>query len=1146
MKNKFLPLVVALTASVTAGAGFVTPDAALAREEIVADWAADIPAMLAAGDHLQGQVVAGVVSSGRGHEGNEILKEGEEVMDISEAGTDLFGEQIPDDGEVHVLYVQRDDMTTEELLYALAKDDRVVFAEPNYIYDTSDTENTGTSDVDFLIDEDAASLTFADDTDPSNTYVPTIRIEGIDDLTPHQWSSSDNSSWVIEGNTQNSMHVPGFGATGSNMDGDPVVVAVLDDAIDFTHPDLAPVAYTFTPEQQQLLGCDVHGFNDTSESTDGKLVYWDTSTHGTHCAGIIGAAWDGHGISGVASNVRLVSVQTLTNNGYTSLVNALRGLDFIDRANELGCNISVTSNSWSLMQGSRALNAAILNLGEKWGTVSVFASGNQDKDLEYIGDTANTLFDNPYVIVVGALDPEDKRAPYRNFGKNFVDLGAPGSGILSTVCVNDKVSRYFADAVRSTNKFYEGFEEENVSVSVKQTNEQHDIFHTTGIVTDASYFAGNHSLKLPLDTDKAERGIKGQYVYHAELDLGEISGIGAKPGDLVGFTIGANGWFDIGGFSYKDPATGNEEIFIKSSRGGTYSGGWTNAFAELPEEMNISDARIFIDLISQQPMDAVYFDSVGVGTEKVPYDFKDGTSMACPAVSGAVAVIKAANPGINGDELASLVRSKVRKNDSFAEISKTGGVLDFAATGSDMAENVIPDPAKNEKEMSAGSRNVYEEELPIAKSTGEPYIIDAGGDFETNGPLIGLDDKLYYLPDISYVEDNSSFKKMFRFDTKTFTWETLPELPEYLTFVSGVMFEGRIIIKGTTMDILPDGSPALAYEPQEKVYIYDPGAGIWTAGSSEGVGQMDTMSNNNGQLILVGGGGFTEDPVTREDVDEPATVRTYDPSSGAGDVLARLHKAMYRPCVACSNGVIYVFDVVDYTFERVRNGKSELLTNALPKYLNSGAKGAMGKYPHPTEKYGVILPVNEGAMLVGPLAEDGSGDTYLLKEGSDSFEIYEKRMSEHKVSFPAAASYRGYVYAIGTSPLEPGQMFFRRTAMAVPEYAGDVTEDPDDKDDGNKPEDDKPDGDKTDEDKTDGDKTDGDDKNRNGKNTDAGDRSKAGAEYDTPVKKMVVSRSSKAAKTGDRLDFPVWVCVAATGIAGLAAAIVLLRRRHRR
>ena len=348
------------------------------------------------------------------------------------------------------------------------------------------------------------------------------------------------------------------------------------------------------------------------------------------------------------------------------------------------------------------------------------------------------------------------------------------------------------------------------------------------------------------------------------------------------------------------------------------------------------------------------------------------------------------------------------------------------------------------------------------------------------------------------------------------------------------MYDGRIIVKGTTMDILPDGSPALAKEPQEKVYVYDPGAGIWTSGSSEGVKQMDTISNNDGQLILVGGGGFTEDPVTREDVDEPATVRTYDLSSGAGDVLASLHKEMYRPGVACSNGVIYVFDTVDYSFERVRNGKSELLKDALPRYLNSGVKGAVGRYPHPTEKYGVILPVNEGVLLVGPLAEDGSGDTYLLKEGNDSFEIYEKRMSDHKVSFPAAASYRGYVYAIGTSPLEQGQMFFRRTAMAVPEYAGDVTEDPDDKDDGNKPDGDKPDGDKPD-----------GDKNRNEKNTDAGDRAKTGSEYEPPVKKMVVARVSKAAKTGDSADLTVWVCVEAASAAGIAAAVVLFRRRQR-
>ena len=100
-------------------------------------------------------------------------------------------------------------------------------------------------------------------------------------------------------------------------------------------------------------------------------------------------------------------------------------------------------------------------------------------------------------------------------------------------------------------------------------------------------------------------------------------------------------------------------------------------------------------------------------------------------------------------------------------------------------------------------------------------------------------------------------------------------------------------------------------------------------------------------------------------------------------------------------------------------------------------------------------------------------------------------------------------------------------------------EDPDDKDDG-----DKPDGDKSDGDKPDGDKSDSG-KNGNEKNSEAGDRSKTGAEYDPPVKKMVVSRVSKAAKTGDSADFPVWVCVAAASIAGLGVTIVLLRRKHR-
>lgn len=158
-----------------------------------------------------------------------------------------------------------------------------------------------------------------------------------------------------------SINVPNFGATevGANMD-EEVVVALLDGPVDFDNPDLADRAYTFSPELQAQLVCDVHGFNASAESTDGKIVHhldFHGDSHGTHCAGIIGATWDGHGVSGVASNARIVSVQMMgtlndEENGRTLLTNGIRAFDFVKRANEAGVGIKVTSSSWGFYQVS--------------------------------------------------------------------------------------------------------------------------------------------------------------------------------------------------------------------------------------------------------------------------------------------------------------------------------------------------------------------------------------------------------------------------------------------------------------------------------------------------------------------------------------------------------------------------------------------------------------------------------------------------------------------------------------------------------------------------------------------------------------------------------------------------------------------------
>ena len=90
---------------------------------------------------------------------------------------------------------------------------------------------------------------------------------------------------------------------------------------------------------------------------------------------------------------------------------------------------------------------------------------------------------------------------------------------------------------------------------------------------------------------------------------------------------------------------------------------------------------IDLKLETNEDYDTFCFDTVGLGTQMVPYGYKSGTSMACPFVTGAAAVLSA-QTDLEGAELASLVRSKVRIPEAGPLDVETGGVFDFAVEGS--------------------------------------------------------------------------------------------------------------------------------------------------------------------------------------------------------------------------------------------------------------------------------------------------------------------------------------------------------------------------------------------------------------------------------------------------------------------------------
>jgi len=161
----------------------------------------------------------------------------------------------------------------------------------------------------------------------------------------------------------------------------------------------------------------------------------------------------------------------------------------------------------------------------------------------------------------------------------------------------------------------------------------------------------------------------------------------------------------------------------------------------------------------------------------------------------------------------------------------------------------------------------------------------------------------------------------------------------------------------------------------------------------------------------------------------PATVRPYDPDKGAGAPVCKLEEGLVCPAVAVKDGVICTYYPYTGIVERVRDGKSELLENAFSDFIPDIAPNEL-EYSWLPKRKGVLLPVNGGFLLLGPAARDGSGDSFLLRDEETVFTPYEKRMSDSKVFYPAAASYEGKIYVIGSTLFESSRRFFRATTSA--------------------------------------------------------------------------------------------------------------------
>jgi subtilisin family serine protease len=255
-----------------------------------------------------------------------------------------------------------------------------------------------------------------------------------------------------QGNQWNLINVGQFGGTpGADIDAtnawdiqtsaSNVIVAVVDTGIRYTHEDLAPNLWHNPQENTDGYTNDLYGIN-LVDNGRGNGDPWDDYGHGSHVAGIIGAAGNnGVGIAGICWNVQLMALKFIDTNGNGTISDAITCMDF---ARSHGAKI--VNASWGSPDfRSVALYDAINSLRDA-GILFVAAAGNSGEN----NDGPNALFPASYstsldnVIAVAGTDWHDNMPSWSNYGQNSVQLAAPADPIFS--CWNGSDSDYEYDA----------------------------------------------------------------------------------------------------------------------------------------------------------------------------------------------------------------------------------------------------------------------------------------------------------------------------------------------------------------------------------------------------------------------------------------------------------------------------------------------------------------------------------------------------------------------------------------------------------------------------------------------------------------------------------------------------------------------------
>ena len=320
-------------------------------------------------------------------------------------------------GLLHVVSFDQKSQSAESLIQKLNNQPNVEYAEPNFIYRVVRPVKE-TSIEDILSPYLSSS---------SSTYTPSDpRYSNLWGLNNTGRNEPGGSRSGIEG-----ADISAEAAWEMTKGSDAVKIAVIDTGVDYEHPDLAQNMWINQAELNGEEGVDddgnsyvddIYGYDFANDDADPM----DGHSHGTHCAGTIGAVHNNdEGVAGVMANVKIVAVKFLTDSGSGSTADAIRAIDY---ATTVG--VDLMSNSWGGGGRSQALEDAIQRASDA-GIIFTAASGNSSSNNDSTPHfPSNYEVDN--VISVAAHNAQEELASFSSYGRSTVHIAAPGRNILST------------------------------------------------------------------------------------------------------------------------------------------------------------------------------------------------------------------------------------------------------------------------------------------------------------------------------------------------------------------------------------------------------------------------------------------------------------------------------------------------------------------------------------------------------------------------------------------------------------------------------------------------------------------------------------------------------------------------------------------